>query len=35
MTTKADFSPAERETVLEGPPTAGLLVIIGYRRRAR
>ena len=27
MTTKADFSPAEWETVLEGPPTAGLLVI--------
>jgi hypothetical protein len=27
MTTKADFSPAEWETVLEGPPTAGLMVI--------
>jgi hypothetical protein len=27
MTTKADFSPTEWETVLEGPPTAGLLVI--------
>src|SRR5215469_172577 len=27
MTTKADFSPTEWETVLEGPPTAGLIVI--------
>jgi hypothetical protein len=27
MTTKADFSPAEWETVLEGPPAAGLMVI--------
>ena len=27
MTTKAAFSPSEWETVLEGPPTAGLLVI--------
>jgi hypothetical protein len=27
MTTKDDFSPTEWETVLEGPPTAGLMVI--------
>jgi hypothetical protein len=27
MTTKADFSPTEWETVLEGPPTASLIVI--------
>jgi hypothetical protein len=27
MTGKTDFSPAEWETVLEGPPTAGLMVI--------
>jgi hypothetical protein len=27
MTTKAAFSPSEWERVLEGPPTAGLLVI--------
>ena len=27
MTTKAAFSPSEWELVLEGPPTAGLLVI--------
>ena len=27
MTTKAAFSPSEWEQVLEGPPTAGLLVI--------
>ena len=27
MTTKADFSPREWELVLEGPPTAGMLVI--------
>jgi hypothetical protein len=27
MTTKTDFSPADWETVLEGPPTAGLMVI--------
>lgn len=31
MTTKADFSPAEWETVLEGPPTAGLMVITASR----
>jgi hypothetical protein len=31
MTTKADFSPTEWETVLEGPPTAGLLVITASR----
>ena len=27
MTTKAAFSPSEWQQVLEGPPTAGLLVI--------
>jgi hypothetical protein len=27
MTTKADFSPEEWKLVLEGPPTAGLIVI--------
>src|ERR1700677_2580381 len=27
MTTKAEFSPSEWQLVLEGPPTAGLLVI--------
>ena len=27
MTTKADFSPTEWEAVLEGPPTAALMVI--------
>jgi hypothetical protein len=27
MTTKADFSPSEWQLVLEGPPTAGMLVI--------
>lgn len=27
MTTKAAFSPSEWQLVLEGPPTAGLLVI--------
>ena len=31
MTAKADFSPAEWETVLEGPPTAGLMVITASR----
>jgi uncharacterized protein (DUF1778 family) len=31
MTTKADFSPADWETVLEGPPTAGLMVITASR----
>jgi hypothetical protein len=31
MTTKADFSPTEWETVLEGPPTAGLMVITASR----
>ena len=27
MTTKAAFSPDEWETVLQGPPTAGMIVI--------
>jgi hypothetical protein len=27
MTTKAAFSPEEWETVLQGPPTAGMIVI--------
>ena len=27
MTTKADFSPEEWDTVLQGPPTAGMIVI--------
>jgi hypothetical protein len=27
MTTKADFSPEEWQVVLEGPPTAGMIVI--------
>jgi hypothetical protein len=27
MTTKADFSPEEWKVVLEGPPTAGMIVI--------
>ena len=27
MTSKADFSPEEWKTVLEGPPTAGMMVI--------
>jgi hypothetical protein len=27
MTTKADFSPAEWKVVLEGPPTAGMIVV--------
>ena len=31
MTTKAAFSPSEWELVLEGPPTAGLLVITASR----
>jgi hypothetical protein len=31
MTTKAGFSPTEWETVLEGPPTAGLMVITASR----
>ena len=31
MTTKAAFSPSERQLVLEGPPTAGLLVITASR----
>lgn len=28
MTTKADFSPTEWKTVIEGPPTAALMVIM-------
>ena len=31
MTTKAAFSPSEWQLVLEGPPTAGLLVITASR----
>jgi hypothetical protein len=31
VTTKAAFSPSEWELVLEGPPTAGLLVITSSR----
>ena len=27
MTTKSDFSPDEWKTVLEGPPSAGMIVI--------
>jgi hypothetical protein len=27
MTTKADFSPSEWLVVLEGPPTAGVIVL--------
>jgi hypothetical protein len=31
MTTKADFTPQEWETVLEGPPSAGMIVITAQR----
>ena len=31
MTTKAAFSPEEWKTVLEGPPTAGMIVITAAR----
>jgi hypothetical protein len=31
MTTKADFSPAEWKTVLEGPSSAGMIVIMAAR----
>lgn len=31
MTTKADFSPEEWTTVSEGPPTAGLMVVMASR----
>jgi hypothetical protein len=31
MTTKAAFSPVEWKTVLEGPPTAGMIVITAAR----
>jgi hypothetical protein len=31
MTTKADFTPQEWEQVLEGPPSAGMLVITAQR----
>ena len=31
MTTKAAFSPEEWKVVLEGPPTAGMIVIIAAR----
>jgi len=31
MTTKADFSPEEWTVVLEGPPTAGMIVVTAAR----
>ncbi|HEX2703180.1 MAG TPA: hypothetical protein VHM72_07090 [Solirubrobacteraceae bacterium] len=31
MTTKADFTPEEWEQVLEGPPSAGMIVITAQR----
>jgi hypothetical protein len=31
MTTKADFTPEEWELVLEGPPSAGMIVITAQR----
>ena len=31
MTTKADFTPADWELVLEGPPSAGMIVITAQR----
>jgi hypothetical protein len=31
MTTKQDFTPAEWTEVLEGPPSAGMLVIVAQR----
>ena len=31
MTTKADFSPEEWKGVLEGPPTAGMIVVTAAR----
>jgi hypothetical protein len=31
MTTKADFSPEEWKSVLQGPPNAGLLVVMSAR----
>jgi hypothetical protein len=31
MTTKADFAPEEWEQVLEGPPSAGMIVITAQR----
>jgi hypothetical protein len=31
MTTKADFTPQEWETVQEGPPSAGMIVITAQR----
>lgn len=31
MTTKAAFSPAEWQVVLEGPPTAGMIVVTASR----
>jgi len=31
MTTKADFSPEEWTAVLEGPPTAGMIVVTAAR----
>src|SRR5438876_4299046 len=31
MTGKADFSPEEWETVVQGPPTAGMIVVTAQR----
>jgi len=31
MTTKADYSPEEWQVVLEGPPTAGMIVVTAAR----
>ena len=31
MTTKADFTPEEWDLVLEGPPSAGMIVITAQR----
>jgi hypothetical protein len=31
MTTKADFTPEEWDLVLEGPPSAGMIVIASHR----
>lgn len=31
MTGKADFTPQERELVLEGPPSAGMIVVTAQR----
>ena len=31
MTGKADFTPEEWETVLKGPPSAGMIVVMAQR----